>query len=83
MNSPAHNRIVLDDVIPARAPWSGIIRKGERFRITDAHGQQAVDTLFYAAADSTERYCAQATLLAQGSAYVDTGTKIRSNEAVL
>jgi uncharacterized protein len=80
MNSPAHNRIVLDDVIPARAPWSGIIRKGERFRITDAHGQQAVDTLFYAAADPTERYCAQATLLAQGSAYVDTGTKIRSNE---
>ena len=39
---------VYDHVIPARAPWSQIVRKGQVLRIVDLEGQQAVDTLFYA-----------------------------------
>ncbi len=73
-------RIILDFEIPARSPWSAIIRKGQTLRIVDTHGQQAVDTLFYCADDLQERYSGQDTLRAQGSAYVSTGTRIMSNE---
>lgn len=65
--------------IPARAPWSGIIRKGQTLRIEDTYGQQAIDTLFYNAIDHAERYSSQDTLRAQGAAYVTTGTAIMSN----
>ena len=65
--------------IPARAPWSGIIRKGQTLRIEDTYGQQAIDTLFYNADDHGERYSSQDTLRAQGAAYVTTGTAIMSN----
>lgn len=77
---PSGARIVLDTEIPARKPWSAIIRKGQALRIVDSHGQQAVDTLFYRADDYQERYSGQDTLRAQGAAYVGLGTKIMSNE---
>lgn len=70
---------VYDHIVPARAPWSGIVRAGDYLRIVDLEGQQAVDTLFYALADSTERYCAHATLAAQGSAYIGAETSLISN----
>ena len=69
----------FNHIIPARRPWSGIIRKGQCLRIVDLEGQQAVDTLFYSAADFAERYDAQATLAAQGSAYIGANTPILSN----
>lgn len=65
--------------IPARAPWSGIISKGQTLRIEDTYGQQAIDTLFYNAQDFAERYSSQDTLRAQGAAYVTTGTPIMSS----
>jgi uncharacterized protein len=77
---PGFARIILDAEIPARAPWSAIIRKGQTLRIIDSHGQQAVDTLFYAASDPQERYSGQETLRAQGSAYVGIGTRLMSSE---
>lgn len=73
-------RVVLDTEIPARKSWSAVIRKGQTLRISDSHGQQAVDTLFYCADDFGERYSGQDTLRAQGSAYVGLGTRIMSNE---
>src|ERR1700704_6979005 len=73
------DKAVYDQIIPARSPWSGIVRKGQGLRIVDLEGQQAVDTLFYSADDFGERYCAQATLAAQGSAYIGPGTPILSN----
>ena len=66
--------------IAAEAPWSGLVRKGQTIRIIDSEGQQAVDTIFYSAADFAERYSAQDTLRTQGSAYLGTGTKVMSNE---
>ncbi|QOG18228.1 MULTISPECIES: urea amidolyase associated protein UAAP2 [Bradyrhizobium] len=83
MNTQARrpgSRIVLDAELPARKSWSAIIRKGQTLRITDSHGQQAVDTLFYCADDIGERYSGQDTLRAQGSAYVGLGTRIMSSE---
>jgi urea carboxylase-associated protein 1 len=74
---------MYDRVIAARTPWSQIIRKGQTFSIVDLEGQQAVDTLFYAAHDFSERYDAQGTLAAQGSAYIGNGTRILSNRGRL
>jgi urea carboxylase-associated protein 1 len=74
---------IQEYVIPARAPWSGLVRKGQIIRIEDTHGQQAVDTLFYNAHDTSERYDAQATLAAQGSAYIEKGTPVLSNRGNL
>ncbi|MGO7020085.1 urea amidolyase associated protein UAAP2 [Rhizobium leguminosarum] len=71
---------VQDHFIPAEAPWSGIVRKGQTIRIEDSYGQQAIDTLFYRADDFAERYSSQDTMRAQGGAYIGTGTKIISNE---
>lgn len=71
---------IQNHLIPAEAPWSGLVKKGQVIRIIDSEGQQAVDTLFYRADDYAERYSAQDTLRVQGSAYVGVGTKIVSNE---
>jgi len=83
MNAPPPRRnpdaAVYDKIVAARTPWSGLIRKGQILRIVDLEGQQAVDTLFYAAEDFGERYCAQATLAGQGSAYIGVATAILSN----
>jgi urea carboxylase-associated protein 1 len=69
-----------DHHIPAEAPWSGIVRKGQAIRIVDSKGQQAVDTIFYRADDFAERYSAQDTVRTQGAAYIGNGTKIMSSE---
>ena len=83
MSEPQDAVLVFEHEIPARQPWSGIIRKGQVFRIVDTCGQQAVDTLFYNAADFAERYSAQDTLQAQGAAYITTGSDLISNEGRL
>ena len=54
----------VDEVVPARAPWSGVVRTGETLRIIDLEGNQAVDFLAYAAGDTAERYDAQTTVAA-------------------
>ena len=69
-----------DFTVPANRPWSHVVKAGQTLRIVDLEGCQAVDTLFYNAADFSERYSAQDTLLVQGSAYVTTGTRLISNE---
>jgi uncharacterized protein len=70
---------VLSEVVPAGEPWIGVVRKGQVFRILDLEGNQAVDTLFYSAADTEERYSAQDTIREQGGLYLTTGTKLLSN----
>jgi uncharacterized protein len=68
-----------DEVLPARDPWSGVIRAGETLRIIDLEGNQAVDFLAYTAADPVERYDAQATVVAQRSLFLRTGSVLRTN----
>ena len=62
-----------------RAPWSGVVPAGATLEIVDLHGNQAVDCLFYVAADTTERYSAPDTVAAQGSIFLTTGSELRSN----
>jgi len=70
---------MIDTVVPAGEPWMGIVRRGEAFRIVDLEGNQAVDTLFYNAADTHEHYSAQNTIQAQGRIYLTTGSVLLSN----
>ena len=51
--------MVLDEVVAARSPWSGVIAAGHTLRIVDLEGNQAVDFLAYVNADPAERYDAQ------------------------
>jgi urea carboxylase-associated protein 1 len=74
-------RVLLDDLVPARAPWSGIVRRGQLLTIVDLGGNQAVDCLLYNAADPIERYSAPDTITAQQSIVLSTGTVLMSNEA--
>ena len=69
----------LDTVVAAGDPWMGIVRRGQLLRIEDLKGNQAVDTLFYNAADTHEHYSAQDTLQAQRSLYLTTGSQLLSN----
>ncbi|MCX9192255.1 urea carboxylase [Carbonactinospora thermoautotrophica] len=74
------SRIVRDDIVPARAPWSAIVRRGHVLTIVDLHGNQAVDFLLYDAADTTRRYSAADTIQAQGNVFLTTGSVLRDNE---
>lgn len=65
--------------IPAERPWSYAIRRGQKLRIIDSEGQQAVDALLYDLSDPQERYSAQDTVRVQGAAYIELGTKLISN----
>jgi urea carboxylase-associated protein 1 len=69
-----------DDVVAARAPWSGIVPAGATITITDLHGNQAVDCLLFDAYDHAERYCAHTTMAAQRNLFLTTGSVLRSND---
>ena len=71
---------ILDQVCLAGDPWMAEIKKGQIFRILDVEGNQAVDTLFYSAADAEERYSAVDTISRQASLYLTTGSVLYSNE---
>jgi hypothetical protein len=70
---------VHDEIIPAGEPWLGGLEQGQILRIVDLEGNQAVDTLFYNANNTEERYSAVDTIRAQGNIYLTTGTPLRSN----
>jgi urea carboxylase-associated protein 1 len=78
--TPIHDEIVHDEVVPARSPWTGVVRATETLRIVDLEGNQAVDFLCYNAADLDERYSAAETIVGQGNIFLTTGTVLRSNE---
>jgi urea carboxylase-associated protein 1 len=82
MSSLAPETASLDITVPARAPWSGILKRGQILRVIDLDGQQAVDALFYNASNLTERYSPQDTLLEQGSAYIGLGSHLLSNQGL-
>lgn len=73
------SQAIMNTVVPAGEPWIGTVKAGQRFRIVDLEGNQAVDTLFYNAADSEERYSANDTIRTQGNIYLTTGSKLLSN----
>jgi len=75
----AANAIFSADVLAGDA-FVHEIQRGQFVRIVDLEGNQAVDTLFYNAADYTDRYSAQDTIRTQANIYLTTGTKLISTE---
>jgi urea carboxylase-associated protein 1 len=67
------------DVVPAGDYYMKVLKKGQTLRILDLEGNQAADTLFYSAADPSERYSAIDTIREQGNVYLTAGTKILSD----
>jgi len=65
-----------DHVQPAGEPWLHTLQRGQVLRITDLAGNQAVDTIFYSAADPAERYSLTRTIQAQGALYLGAGTTL-------
>lgn len=72
---------MLDEIVPAGAPWTAIVRRGQVLRITDLEGQQAVDFLCYNAANPEERYHAPNTVKAAGTIFLSTGHTLYSDVA--
>ena len=70
---------VFDHVHPAGEPWTHTLRCGQVLRIIDLEGNQAVDTLFYNATDTSESYSVTDTVQRQGSIYLGTGSVLYSN----
>lgn len=82
MKESTHNpeNAVFREVISAGDWWLREIKKGQTLRILDLDGNQAADTLFFSAADPTERYSADRTIQEQAALYITTGTKLMSTE---
>ncbi len=70
-----------DTVVPACEPWSARIKKGDRLRLIDLEGQQAIDFLCYNAADTAERYNAANTLKLNNNIYLGEGCVLWSVRA--
>jgi len=74
--------VLVDETVAARAPWTGVVRRGQQFRIVDLGGNQAVDCVLFDAHDHTHRYSAADTISAQRNIFLVTGTTLLSNEGV-
>ena len=72
--------VILDEVVPARAPWTHRLETGDTLRIVDLEGNQAVDFLAYDADDLDLRYDALVTIAAQRNIFLTTGSVLRDGE---
>jgi urea carboxylase-associated protein 1 len=71
---------VIDEICLAGDPWAKVVKKGQTLRIVDIEGNQAVDTIFYSAADVAERYSLTRTIQGQGALYLTMGSVLMSSE---
>ena len=76
-----HGRVIENTVVPARAPWSARVARGNILRLIDLEGQQAVDFLCFNAYDPSERYHAANTIKVPCNIYVGEGTVLLSSLA--
>ena len=68
----------LRRVVPAGEYWLAPVARGDTLRLVDIEGNEAVDTLFYCAHDTAERYSAIDTVREQGNVYLSTGSVLLS-----
>ena len=73
--------VIVKEIIPAGAPWAGLVASGQRLRITDLEGRQGVDFLCYNAANPAERYHAPNTIKAARTLRLTAGHALMSDEA--
>lgn len=73
--------ILYREVVPAGGRWSRRIEPGERLRIIDLEGQQAVDFLCYSPELPLDRINIPNTVKLNRSLYITEGCKIYSDHA--
>jgi urea carboxylase-associated protein 1 len=73
--------MIEDTILQPGEPWGRRMAKGERLRITDLEGKQAVDFLCYDAADPRDRYNAANTLKLNAKLFIEKGSILVSEEA--
>jgi urea carboxylase-associated protein 1 len=73
------NAVLEDTVVDPGGDWARVVRRGERLRIVDLEGKQAVDFLCYNAADPAERYNAADTMKYAGTIFLTTGHGVYSD----
>ncbi len=74
-------KVLTDIVVPACAPWSGVVKAGQVLRLVDLEGQQAIDFLCFNNDDRTERYHMPNTIKIPGNIFLDKGSILRSQLA--
>jgi urea carboxylase-associated protein 1 len=80
--SAVPGRLIADDRVPSNASWSAVVAAGDVLTIVDVGGNQSADFLVYDAHDTSHRYSAPDTLVAQGNAYLREGSVLLSNESL-
>jgi uncharacterized protein len=73
--------VITREVVPAGGRWSRRLETGQRLRIVDLEGQQAVDFLCYAADLPLDRINLPNTIKLNKSLYITKGCKIYSDHA--
>lgn len=71
---------MYEKVVAAKTSWSGLVKEGQRLKIIDLEGQQAVDFLCYDNKKRSNRYCATNTLKVQGNVYVGLGSILYADD---
>jgi len=70
---------IYETEVAAKTSWSGVVKEGQRLKITDLEGQQAVDFLCYNNVDRSDRYSATNTVKVQGNVYIGLGSVLYSD----
>jgi len=73
---PAH--AAFRKTVPAGDYWLDSLHKDQVLRIVDVQGNQSADTLFFNAADISDRYSAVDTIREQRNVYLGCGSKLLS-----
>jgi urea carboxylase-associated protein 1 len=79
--SVRESEVIEDTTVPAGKPWGRIVKAGERLRIIDLQGSQAVDFLCYDAADPRDRYNACNTMKLGKNIFITKGSSLWSDRA--
>jgi len=66
-------KTLWEEVVPAGAHWSGVVRRGVTLRLTDLEGGANVSALFYNQEEKLERYNMADTLKGQHTAFLTQG----------
>jgi uncharacterized protein len=69
---------IFRQVVPAGEYWIDSIKRDQVLRIVDVEGNQAADTLFFNAADISDRYSAVDTIREQRNVYLSCGSRLLS-----
>ena len=77
--STTTREVLEETVVRPGGDWARIVRSGERLRIVDLEGKQAVDFLCYNAESPEERYSAADTMKYAGTIFLTAGHGVYSD----